>query len=84
MIDIAGAGDDLQMRKMLFYPFHQLKADVRIVYGIDQYFRLFGAGRFQQVDPGGIAVENLHRTSSDVRTVGLCGGYRPKLLSVVS
>ena len=48
------------MRKMLFYPFHQLKADVRIVYGIDQYFRLFGAGRFQQVDPGGIAVENLH------------------------
>ena len=48
------------MRKMLFYPRHQLQADVRIVNGIDQHFRLFGPGRLQQIDPGGIAVENLH------------------------
>lgn len=48
------------MRKMLFYPRHQLRADVRIVNGIDQHFRLFGPGRLQQIDPGGIAVENLH------------------------
>ncbi len=33
---------------------------MRIVNGIDQHFRLFGPGRLQQIDPGGIAVENLH------------------------
>ena len=33
---------------------------MRIVNGIDQHFRLFGPGRLQQIDPGGIAVENFH------------------------
>jgi hypothetical protein len=50
MIHIAGAGDDLQMREMLFHQFHQLQAGLRIVNGVNQHFGFRRPGRLQQID----------------------------------
>ncbi|CNT90412.1 Uncharacterised protein [Salmonella enterica subsp. enterica serovar Bovismorbificans] len=47
MIDITGAGDNLQMREMRLHQFTQLQIGLRIVNGVNQYLRLRRSGRFQ-------------------------------------
>lgn len=60
MIDITGAGDNLQMWEMRLHQFTQLQIGLRIVNGVNQYLRLRRSGRFQQIHTRRVAIKNLH------------------------
>ncbi len=69
------------MRKMLLYDLHQLQRTLPVIDGHNHKLGIFGAGRFEQIHPGGISVVHLKsQLSKQVNAIGVViedGGLYP-------